>query len=167
MSRVDGDATVSVVRAPMQRMTHHHTEETQMFKRTLTNIGAGVALAAAGVLGTGAAAYAHECFNPNRSEQGNAGASNSQAWLTVYVAELTAGLSEEDESCVLAAYAATGAPESFTIMVKGANGQGGTIASNNPHPEKAGDGSGIDQIFAAHGADIAGSFATCGVELPF
>ncbi|HEU0181918.1 MAG TPA: hypothetical protein VFR16_06995 [Agromyces mariniharenae] len=138
-----------------------------MFKRTLTNIGAGVALAAAGVLATGAAAYAHECFNPNRSDQGNAGASNSQAWFTVHIEELTFGMSEEDASCFLAAYAETGAPSSFTIKVKGANGQGGVVASNNPHPEKAGDGHGIDEIFAAHGADIVGSFETCGLELPF
>lgn len=138
-----------------------------MISRMMTNIGAGVALAAAAALGTGAAAYAHECFNPNRSGQGNAGASNSQVWLTVYVEELTAGLSADDAECVLGAYAETGAPSSFTIMVKGANGQGGTIAANNPHPEKAADGSGIDQVFAAHGADIAGSFAACDVEMPF
>lgn len=139
-----------------------------MFNRTLTNIGAGVALAAAAVLGTGAAAYAHECFNPNRSEQGNAGASNSESWLTVHVAELTAGLPEADAECVLAAYAATGAPTSFTIKVKGANGQDGTLGANNPNREtKASDGTGIDEIFAAHGADIVGSFAACGVELPF
>ena len=137
-----------------------------MLSRTLTNITAGVALAAAGVLGTGVAAYAHECFNPNRSEQGNAGASNSQAWLTVHVSELTMGMPEEDASCVLAAYAATGAPESFTIMVKGAQGQGGTIGANNPNRDvKAADGKGIDEIFAAYGAEIAGSFAECGLEL--
>ena len=139
-----------------------------MLKRTLTNIGAGVALAAAAVLGTGAAAYAHECFNPNRSEEGNAGASNSEAWLTVHFAELTAGLPEADAECVLEAYTATGAPTSFTIKIKGANGQGGTLGANNPNREtKAADGQGIDEIFAAHGADIAGSFATCGLELPF
>ena len=138
-----------------------------MFKRTLTNIGAGVALAAAGVLATGAAAYAHECFNPNRSDKGNAGASNSQAWFTVYIEEITEGMSPEDASCFLDAYADTGAPSSFTIHVKGANGQGGTIASNNPHPEKAGDGKGIDEIFAAHGASIVASFEACGVPLPF
>jgi hypothetical protein len=138
-----------------------------MISRTMTNIGAGVALAAAAVLGTGAAAYAHECFNPNRSEQGNAGASNSQAWLTVYFEELTSHLDEEDASCVLGAYAETGAPMSFTILVKGANGQGGTIASNNPHSEKASDGKGIDQVFAAHGGDIMGSFEACGAALPF
>lgn len=134
-----------------------------MFSRTMTNIGAGVALAAAAVLGTGAAAYAHECFNPNRSEKGNAGASNSQVWLTVYFEELTMGLPADDAECVQDAYAATGAPTSFTIMVKGANGNDGTIASKNPHPEKAADGSGIDQVFAAHGADIMGAFEACGV----
>jgi hypothetical protein len=138
-----------------------------MISRMMTNIGAGVALAAAAALGTGAAAYAHECFNPNRSDAGNAGASHSDVWLTVYFEELTMGLSEEDAECVQDAYAATGAPTSFTIMVKGANGNGGTIAANNPHADKAADGSGIDQVFAAHGADIAGSFAACGVEMPF
>ncbi|GAA1770224.1 hypothetical protein [Agromyces humatus] len=139
-----------------------------MFKRTLINIGAGAALAAAAVLGTGAAAYAHECYNANRSEKGNAGASNSQTWLTVHVDELTAGLSEADAECVLDAYAATGAPSSFTIKIKGANGSGGTIGANNPNRDvKAADGKGIDEIFAAHGADIAGSFGVCGVELPF
>ena len=137
-----------------------------MFKRTLTNIGAGVALAAAGVLATGAAAYAHECFNPSRSDKGNEGASNSQAWFTVYVEELTFGLSEEDATCVLEAYAATGAPSSFTIHVKGVNGQDGVIAGNNPHPEKAGDGKGIDEVFAAYGAEIFGSLELCGIELP-
>ena len=40
-----------------------------MFKKTMTTIGAGVALAAAGVLASGTAAFAHECFNPNRSAQ--------------------------------------------------------------------------------------------------
>jgi hypothetical protein len=133
----------------------------------MTNIGAGIGLAAAITLGSGMAAYAHECFNPNRSDKGNAGASNSQTWLTVYLADLTFGLSEEDATCVLDAYAATGAPSSFTIKIKGANGQDGVIASNNPHEAMASDGRGIDEIFAAHGADIVGSFATCGVELPF
>lgn len=138
-----------------------------MFRRTMTNFGAGVALAAAAVLGTGAAAYAHECFNPNRSEKGNAGASHSDVWLTVYFEELTGHLDPEDAECVLDAYTATGAPTSFTIMVKGAKGQGGVLASNNPHSEKAGDGSGIDEIFAAHGGQIMGSFEACGAALPF
>ncbi|WP_448808407.1 hypothetical protein [Agromyces bauzanensis] len=136
-----------------------------MFSRTLTNVAAGVALAAAGVLGTGVAAYAHECFNPNRSDQGDAGASHSQAWWTLDVAEaLTSELPAEDAECVLAAYEASGAPATFTIMVKGAVGQDGTIASNNPNEELAGDGSGIDEIFAAYGAEIIGSYEACGLS---
>ncbi|MFE6256210.1 hypothetical protein [Agromyces sp. NPDC057865] len=75
-------------------------------------------------------------------------------------------MSEEDATCFLDAYAETGAPSSFTIHVKGATGQGGTIASNNPHPEKAGDGKGIDEVFAAYGAEIFGSLEICGIELP-
>ncbi|MBM7503256.1 hypothetical protein ACFPER_07220 [Agromyces aurantiacus] len=135
-----------------------------MPRRTLTSIGAGVALAAAGVLASGAAAYAHECYNADRSEQGNAGASHSQAWWTLDVAAaLTEELSPDDAECVLEAYEATGAPTSFTIMVKGAVGQDGTIASKNPHEEKASDGSGIDEIFANYGAEIVGSYEACGL----
>ncbi|HET8778813.1 MAG TPA: hypothetical protein VFM66_01980 [Agromyces sp.] len=137
-----------------------------MSKRTLTNIGAGVALAAVAVLGTGAAAYAHECFNPNRSEQGNAGAGNSQAWETLIVADvLGAELPPETAECVLTEYTNNGGPASFTVMVKGAQGQGGTIAANNPHVEKTGDGKGIDTIFGAYGDAIFGAYMACGVEL--
>ena len=139
-----------------------------MFKRTLTNIGAGVALAAAGVLATGAAAYAHECYNANRSEQGNAGASHSQAWFTLVVADVLGGeLPPETAACVLAEYTEAGGPATFTVMVKGAQGQGGTIASNNPHVEKTGDGSGIDTIFGAYGGAIMGAYESCGAPLPF
>lgn len=138
-----------------------------MSSRTMTNIGAGLGLAAAITLGSGAAAFAHECFNPNRSEKGNAGASNSQAWFTVYFEELTAGLPEADATCVTDAYASTGAPMSFTIHVKGANGQNGVVAGNNPNEAKAADGKGIDEVFAAHGADIVYAFDSCGLDLPF
>ncbi|MFC9918369.1 hypothetical protein [Agromyces binzhouensis] len=132
----------------------------------MTNIGAGVGLAAALTLGSGMAAYAHECFNPNRSEKGNAGASNSQAWFTVYFEELTVGLEPDDAECVTDAYAATGAPMSFTIHVKGAHGNDGVVAGNNPNEAKAADGKGIDEIFAAHGADLFSAFAGCGVDIP-
>ncbi|MFB9311325.1 hypothetical protein ACFFRL_19210 [Agromyces hippuratus] len=106
-------------------------------------------------------------LQPEPLRAGQCRASNSQAWFTVHVEELTTGLPEADAECVLDAYAATGAPMSFTIHVKGANGQDGVVAGNNPHEDKAGDGQGIDEIFAAHGADIVSSFETCGVDLPF
>ncbi|MGR0320954.1 hypothetical protein [Agromyces sp. ZXT2-3] len=137
-----------------------------MFSKTMTNIGAGIGLAAAITLGSGAAAYAHECYNANRSEKGSAGANKSEVWLTVYFEELTFELDAEDAACVTAAYASIGAPMSFTIMTGGAVGQGGVIASNNPHHEKAADGKGIDEIFAAHGADLFYAFDSCGLDLP-
>jgi len=137
-----------------------------MISRTMTNIGAGIGLAAALTLGSGMAAYAHECYNANRSEKGNAGASKSQAWFTVYFEELTMGLDPADAECVTDAYASTGAPMSFTIHVKGANGQDGVVAGNNPNEGKSSDGKGIDEIFAAHGADLFFAFDSCGVDIP-
>ena len=139
-----------------------------MLSRMLTNVGAGVALAAALALGSGAAAYAHECYNASRSEKGNAQASSkSQAWSTLVVADAIQGdadngfISQEEADCVKAAYAATDAPDSFTIMVKGAVGQGGTIAFHNPNGSHATDGKGIDHAFAAYGEEIGGSYAAC------
>ncbi|WP_426324191.1 hypothetical protein [Microbacterium sp. E-13] len=142
-----------------------------MFSRALRNTGAGLALAAALALGTGAAAYAHECFNPSRSDQGDAQAgANSQAWFTLVVADAVQGdadagfITQEQADCIKAAYAATGAPSSFTVKVKGAVGQGGVIAAHNPNLELAANGKGIDHAFEAYGAQIFGSYAACGVE---
>ncbi|MEO7268044.1 MAG: hypothetical protein ABIW49_02430 [Knoellia sp.] len=64
--------------------------------------------------------------------------------------------------CILAAYAATGAPFSFTIKVVG--GKDGLLAGGVTHHELLGDGTGIDHLFAADGDDIVGSYAACGVE---
>ncbi|HZW42722.1 MAG TPA: hypothetical protein VFE99_10470 [Agromyces sp.] len=141
-----------------------------MFKKTLTYAGAGLGLAAALVLGTGAAAFAHECYNPSRSDQGNASAgANSQAWFTLVVSDAIQGdadsgfITQEQADCIQDAYAATGAPASFTLMVKGAVGQDGVIADHNPNGFLATDGKGIDHAFDAYGEQIFGSYATCGV----
>jgi hypothetical protein len=140
-----------------------------MFSRVVTNAGAGVALAAALVLGSGAGAYAHECFNPSRSDQGNAKAgANSQAWFTLVVASaiqgdvLSGAITQQQADCILAEYEATGAPSSFTLLVKGAVGQGGTIGAHNPNAGLMADGKGIDHLFAAYGEQIGGSYAACG-----
>jgi hypothetical protein len=141
-----------------------------MFSRALTNVGAGVALAAALALGSGAAAYAHECFNPSRSDQGDSKAgANSQAWFTLVVNDAIQGdvhpegITQDQADCIKAAYAATGSPSSFTVMVKGAVGQDGVIAAHNPNTERASDGKGIDHLFPAYGEQIFGSYAACGV----
>ena len=96
-----------------------------MLSRMLTNVGAGVALAAALALGTGAAAYAHECHNPSRSDKGDAKAgANSQAWFTLVVTDAIQGhvstgfLTQEQADCIKAAYAGSGAPASFTVMLR-------------------------------------------------
>jgi len=142
-----------------------------MFSRTLTNIGVGVALAAAAVLGTGAAAYAHECYNPSRSEQGNAGASNSQAWFTLIVADAIQGdadaglITQQQADCLKAYWSSHGGPASFTIMAKGAVGQDGVIAEHNPNEEIVTDGHGIDHLFDAYGDLIGAAYASCGVPL--
>jgi hypothetical protein len=147
------------------------TERMMMFSRMLTHVGAGVALAAALTLGSGAAAYAHECYNPSRSDQGDAKAgANSQAWFTLVVADAIQGdagsgmITQQQADCIKAAYAATGSPSSFTVLVKGAVGQNGVIAAHNPHSEHAADGKGIDHLFPAYGQQILGSYAACGVQ---
>ena len=102
------------------------------------------ALALSGMLvaGSGVGAWAHECFNASRSEQGNASAgSHSQAWVTVAIADLIAGdvagglYSEEDGACIYEAYSATGSPLTFTLMVKGPEG---AMASSVPRTRTSG-----------------------------
>ncbi|HET7799923.1 MAG TPA: hypothetical protein VFL38_05845, partial [Humibacillus xanthopallidus] len=98
------------------------------------------AFALAGVLvaGSGVGAWAHECFNASRSEQGNTMAgSRSQSWVTIAVADLIAedvanGLyTEQDGACIYDAYAATGSPVTFTVKIKGANGTDGVLGASN------------------------------------
>jgi hypothetical protein len=142
-----------------------------MSTRTLIRWGAGLALSGVAVVGTGAGAFAHECINSSRSDKGNtASGSHSQAWFTLHVTDAIAGdvesglITAEEGECVLEAYEDTGAPMSFTIHVKGANGNDGTLAANNPNEGLMANGKGIDTLFAAHGEAIIGSYAACGIE---
>jgi hypothetical protein len=95
---------------------------------------------------------------------------NSQAWFTLVVADAIQGdagsgmITQQQADCIKAAYAATGSPSSFTVLVKGAVGQNGVIAAHNPHSEHAADGKGIDHLFPAYGQQILGSYAACGVQ---
>ena len=124
------------------------------------------------MLGTGATAFAHECINSSRSDKGNEKAgSNSQAWFTIHVEEALAGdvadglITGDQAACILEEYAATGSPMSFTIHVKGATGQNGTIGANNPNDERMSDGRGIDHFIDMYGGAIFGSYVACGAEL--
>ena len=142
-----------------------------MLGRTTRRIAAGAALAGALVLGSGAGAWAHECYNASRSAKGNEMAgSKSQAWFTLVVSDAIQGdaesglITQEQADCIIEAYAATGAPASFTIHVKGATGQDGVLAGHNPNDGLMTNGTGIDHAFAAYGDAIFGSYAACGVE---
>ena len=142
-----------------------------MLGRTTRRLAAGAALAGALVLGSGAGAWAHECYNASRSDKGNEMAgSKSQAWFTLVVSDAIQGdvdlgvITQEQADCIKDAYAESGAPASFTIMVKGAAGQDGVIAAHNPNSGLMTNGKGIDHAFAAYGDAIFGSYAACGVE---
>jgi hypothetical protein len=112
-------------------------------------------IAAAGVgglgllLGPAAGAWAYDCYQASRSDQGNVAAGNSQAWVTFPVA---AGFAEDFGSdtelyeCVLEGWTAAGGPTYLSIHVKGATGQGGVIGANNPNADRYTDGRGIDHL---------------------
>jgi len=135
-------------------------------------IRAGAGLLMGGALAfvgaTGAAA--HECYIANRSDQGNMSAgSNSQAWFTIVVADeiqggVGGGYDQTQADCWAAAYAATGAPSSFTVHVKGVVGQDGTLIEHNPNSWLTSNGSGVDHVFDAYGAQLFGSAASCGIQ---
>jgi hypothetical protein len=142
-----------------------------MLGRTTRRLAAGAALAGALVLGSGAGAWAHECYNASRSDTGNEMAgSKSQAWFTLVVSDAIQGdveaglITQEQADCINEAYAESGAPASFTIHVKGANGQDGLVAGHNPNDGLMADGKGIDHALAAYGDVIFGGYAACGVE---
>ena len=146
----------------------------QMFRRLSGRTGAALALSAIMITGSGAAAFAHDCFNASRSAKGDAQAgTHSQAWVQIQVADLIADdvangvYSAADGECILAAYTEAGGRLSASIHVKGATGQDGVIGSKNPHPEKASDGRGIDHFFESQFGVIVGAFETCGVTPPF
>ncbi|MDP5228008.1 MULTISPECIES: hypothetical protein [Arthrobacter] len=132
--------------------------------------GAGLLMAGALAFVGGTGAYAHDCFNASRSAQGNASAgANSQAWFTLVVADaiqggVGQGYDQAQADCWAAAYAASGAPASFTIHSKGAVGQGGTIGTNNPNEYLLANGKGIDHVFDAYGMQIMGTAASCGIQ---
>jgi hypothetical protein len=122
----------------------------------------GAAALTALVLSAGAAS-AHECFNASRSDAGNAGASNSQAWFTFSVEEFAYSGEEfpaELGDCFLENWYAGGGPASFTVHVKGAKGVDGVLAQP-AKPSTLSDGHGIDHIEDAYGELLGASVGAC------
>ena len=136
---------------------------------------AGTVLAGAmTVLLIGSAAMAHECINSSRQgKQGDVAAgTHSQAWFYLTIEDIVGfdiadGLyDEEDGACVLAAWREADGPESFTIHVKGANGQDGVVAGNAPEKTTS-DGRGIDHLSDSGVFDLyVEVLIGCGIELP-
>lgn len=124
------------------------------------------------VLMSAGTALAHDCINVSRSDKGNTmAASNSQAWETVTLEEITSGFVGEDgpwttadQQCVLEKAAAAGIPTSFTTQVKVATG---VIAANNPQDKVATDGHGIDEWFTTYGGSLFDVVVNqCGAAFP-
>ena len=114
------------------------------------------------VLGSAGAASAHECFIPNRSDQGNAGASHSQNWVTLHISELFTTAHEflggpaltpaqVDQALGMAADA--GIPATLTTFARD------TLPKGKGVPEgHSTDGKGIDHYFHLYEADLIGIF---------
>jgi hypothetical protein len=120
-----------------------------------------VSIAAAAAIATPTAALAHECYNASRSAQGNAGASNSQRWLTIETAEFFASAHEflpipplTPAQIAEAGSMATaqGIPSTFTIFI-GAKTIGEAAAAYEKNGKSA-DGKGIDHLFDAYGNQL-------------
>ena len=127
------------------------------------------------ILAVGASsAFAHECYNASRSEQGDAGAQHSDNWFnltlefvfTVILPEETGiELTPEQLAWALDQAEAAGIPSGFVIRVDktlGFNGKGELTPGFDMH---AADGKGIDHAVAAYGEDIFGIFFAAS-ELP-
>ena len=148
-----------------------------MSKRSLARAVGAAAVTLGLAAATPGIAQAHECFIANRSAQATAAvgkpkpSGNGQVWWTLHVPDVIAqevgeGLYDaETGACILEAYEATGAPLSFAIMVKVPTSHDGVLGSKNPHRDhKAGDHRGVDELFAAHGEAIMGSYGACDVD---
>jgi hypothetical protein len=118
-------------------------------------------------LAVAAPASAHECYIASRSWQGDLmSGTRSQAWYQVDLAKEFAAdptLTTDDVSCLLTELPKNGVPLVFTIHVKGATGQDGVLADNNPNTWLVSNGTGVDHFFDVYGAAISTSFGTCGV----
>lgn len=123
------------------------------------------ALSAAIVGGSGATAFAHECYIANRSAQGNAGAAHSANWHTLQMSELFASAhffvpgieapltqAQIDEAVQLTK--AAGIPTSVTLFGRF------TIPRNLDEADeltsKSVDGKGVDHFFAKYGDQLIG-----------
>lgn len=103
------------------------------------------------------AASAHECYIEPRSDQGNAGASNSPVWDTVTIQTILTDflqLPEPLNSCVLGKWTADGRPATFTFRTDKVIGEG----SANPN---LANGKGLEHAADVYEPIIGGYIAAC------
>ena len=121
-----------------------------MRKTVLTTV-----LAAGLVVTGGGVASAHECYIPNRSEKGNAGATHSANWETIHLEELFAeahfflggrALTEAEIDTAVGQAVAAGVPSSVTIFLRK------TLPAAGPA------GTGIDHFFEDNIDTLAGIY---------
>jgi hypothetical protein len=110
--------------------------------RTLT---AATASAAATIALTGGAAFAFECYNASRSDQGNAAAANSQALVSAEEAlAMFCGLDADQSATVLAELEDQGFNTDFLINSHAL--MAGGLEKNGKGEEKLHDGQAIDHL---------------------
>ena len=126
-----------------------------MWRRSI----AAAALTCGLVLAGGGIASAHECFIPNRSDQGNANATHSKNWATLHIDELFATaheflggdpLTPEQVQQAVTMAADAGIPTSLTTFTSKTlpAGKGGSPS----------DGKGIDHYFETYEGDLIAIF---------
>ena len=124
---------------------------------------AAATLAVGLVLGGAGAASAHECWIPDRSDQGDAGATHSKNWATLYISELFASAHEflggapltpaqVDEAVAMAD--ASGIPTSLTTFTRD------TLPKGKGGPDHSSDGKGIDHFFHTYEGQLVEIFLT-------
>ncbi|MFE5409077.1 hypothetical protein [Microbacterium sp. NPDC056569] len=129
----------------------------------IRKIVAASALSVTLVLAGAGVASAHECYMPNRSEQGNAGASHSKNWVTLEIADLFrsaheffggAALTEAQVQEAVAMAAAQGIPTTLTTFARD------TLPKGNAPESHSSDGKGIDHYFHTFEEDLITIFLT-------
>ena len=112
-------------------------------------------------------AFAHECYNASRSEQGNTGAQHSDNWFNLTIEFVFTGILPEESGIELTpdqlAWAldqadAAGIPSGWVIRIDktlGFNGKGELTPGFSLHDA---DGRGIDHAVAAYGDQLFGIF---------
>ena len=127
--------------------------------RSVVRAGLGALLLLAITAGT---ALGHECYNPNRSAQGNASAAGSAAWIEVQLAWLFADahqflpiepMTEEQVAEAVALAEAAGVPTSAVVQTRTTIGFHGAAFNTGG---QATDGKGIDWFFAKYETILIG-----------